>query len=67
MPNPRNTIMKSNTEKILYSRREAAAALGVCTLTLDKLVQRGELVPKRVGSRVLFTFAELERFASVTA
>lgn len=53
------------TEKILYSRKEAAAALGVCTLTVDKLVQRGELKPRRVGDRVLFTITELQRFAGV--
>jgi excisionase family DNA binding protein len=55
------------TEKILYSRREAAAALGVCTLTVDHLVQRGELTPRKIGSRVMFSSAELLRFAGVTA
>jgi hypothetical protein len=54
------------TEKILYSRREAAA-LGVCTLTIDHLVQRGELTPRKIGSRVLFSSAELLRLAGVTA
>jgi excisionase family DNA binding protein len=55
------------TEKILYSRREAAAALGVCTLTIDHLVKRGELTPRKIGSRVMFSSAELLRFAGVTA
>lgn len=57
-----------NTDtKILYSRREAAQMLGVCTLTIDKLVQRGELQPKRVGDRPMFSRVELERFAGVRA
>jgi excisionase family DNA binding protein len=55
------------TEKILYSRREAAQLLGICTLTVDKLVQRGELTPKRIGDRVMFSKKELARFAGVTA
>jgi len=54
-------------EKLLYSRREAAAALGCCILTVDNLVKRGELKPRYVGSRVMFTSAELLKFAGVTA
>lgn len=49
--------------KLLYSRKEAAALLGVCTLTVDHLVQRGELKPRYVGSRVMFASQELLRFA----
>lgn len=52
------------TDKILYSRREAAAALGVCVLTVDKLVRCGELKPRRIGDRVMFTYEELQRFAA---
>ena len=54
-----------NTEKLLYSRKEAAAALGVCVLTVDHLVQRGELTPRYIGSRVMFSTQELLRFAGV--
>ena len=55
------------TDKLLYSRKEAAAALGVCVLTVDNLVKRGELKPRRVGDRVMFSGAELLRFAGMTA
>jgi excisionase family DNA binding protein len=55
--------MSPKIEKLLYSRREAAAALGVCLPTLDSIVRRGELKPRKVGARILFTPAELQRFA----
>jgi Helix-turn-helix domain len=56
--------MEAKIEKLLYSRREAAAALGVCLPTLDAIVRRGELKPRKIGARrVLFTPVELRRFA----
>jgi excisionase family DNA binding protein len=57
--------MPTKIEKLLYSRREAAAALGCCLLTIDHLVQRGKLSPVRVGIRVMFSSQELLRFAGV--
>jgi excisionase family DNA binding protein len=48
---------------LFYSRKEVAAMLGVCLPTLDAMVQRGELQPRHVGSRVLFSRAVLARFA----
>jgi excisionase family DNA binding protein len=59
--------MSPKTEKLLYSRAEAAQMLGVCSVTLWKLIQRGELTPKYVGDRPMFSRAELERFAGVSA
>jgi excisionase family DNA binding protein len=53
-------------DKLLYSRKEAAATLGVCTVTLDSLVRRGELKPTRIGDRVMFSRTELARFAGET-
>jgi excisionase family DNA binding protein len=53
------------TEKLLHSRKETAAMLGVCLPTLDKLVHRGKLKPRRIGARVLFSRTELQRFAGV--
>jgi len=55
------------TNKLLYSRREAAQLLGICLPSLDSLVKRGELKPRYVGCRVMFSSAELLRFAGVTA
>ena len=49
--------------KILLSRREAAALLSISLRTLDALVLRKELVPRRIGRRSLFQRQALERFA----
>lgn len=46
----------------LSSRVDAARLLGISLRTLDRLVDAGELVPIRVGRRVLFELADLERF-----
>ena len=51
-------------EKILLDRKTTASVLGGISLrTLDGLVASGELKPTRVGRRVLFRRADLERFA----
>ena len=50
-------------KKILISKRESAQLLGLCVRTMEELVRRGELVPRRIGRRVLFRREELERFA----
>ena len=50
-------------EKILISKKETATALGLSIRTIDYLIKRGELIPKRVGARVLFRRDELTRFA----
>ncbi len=55
------------TKKLLYSRKEAANLLGICLPSLDNLVKRGKLQPRYVGSRVMFSSAELLRFAGMTA
>lgn len=57
--------MTTKTEKLLYSRAEAAKLLGVCSVTVWKLVQRGELQPRYVGDRPMFSLTELQRFAGV--
>ncbi len=48
--------------KILMSKQESAQALGLCIRTMEELVRRGELTPKRIGRRVPFRREELERF-----
>lgn len=48
--------------KLALSRVEAAKALGVSTVTLDRLTERGLLRPSRATRRPLFPVWELERF-----
>jgi len=51
-------------DKILLSRTEAAAALGVSTRSLDYLIRTGGLVSRRIGRKRLVAWTELKRFAS---
>lgn len=46
---------------LLVDRRETARLLGVCPNTVSNLQRRGELVPVRIGARVLFDIADLHR------
>ncbi len=48
--------------KLALSRVEAARALGLSTVTLDRLTERGLLHPSRATRRPLFPVWELERF-----
>lgn len=48
---------------LLVSRKQAAEALSVSVPTLCALIQRGLLRPVRIGSRVLLSWSELQRFA----
>lgn len=54
---------RSQVEKLLYDRREAAAALSISTRTLDYFLANGRLKARRVGRKVLIPRAELLRFA----
>jgi excisionase family DNA binding protein len=51
-------------ERLAYSVREAAAALGVSSRTIVREIQRGHLRAARVGKRVLVPQSELERLIS---
>ena len=50
-------------DSLLVSRKDAAAALGICLRTLDYLILSKELMPRRIGRRVMFERSALERFA----
>ena len=50
-------------ERILMSKREAAAALGLSVRTLESLIAAKELRSVRIGRRRMIPHAELERFA----
>lgn len=57
----------SQYERLLFCKKDAAALLSISVDLLNDLVLRGELRPTRAGSRVLFSRAELERFAGAAA
>ena len=63
---PTASLAVSIEHKFLLSRDEAAQCLDICTKTLDKLVSTGEIHARRIGGRILFSRAELQRFAEVT-
>jgi excisionase family DNA binding protein len=52
------------TEKLLYSRKEAAQLLNVSYITVDRLVKAHKLPCRRLGRRVLFTLADLQAFTA---
>jgi hypothetical protein len=58
---------KTDTSKLLYTRRESAYLLSISTVSLDRLIKRGELRPTKVGGRVMIAPAELTRFATGAA
>ncbi|NRB76673.1 MAG: helix-turn-helix domain-containing protein [Verrucomicrobiales bacterium] len=49
------------------SRREAAEALGISTVTIDRLTARGLLNPSRATRRPLYPVTEVERFLRETS
>jgi len=59
----------SNTpaHKLALTREEAADALGVCAITIDRLAKRGLLVPSRATRRPLYPIWEIERFLRETS
>ena len=50
--------------KLLYSRRDAASALGISQWMLRKLTHNGELRTTSIGSRVMYSDDELRRFVT---
>ena len=53
--------------KLALSRAEAAEALGISPVTLDRLTQRGLLKPSRATRRPLYPVWEIERFLRDTS
>ena len=51
------------SEPILLDKKAAATLLSVSVRTVDNLISRRELVPRRVGRRVLIPRQALEQFA----
>lgn len=52
--------------KLALSREEAAQALGISVVTIDRLVKRKLLKPNLATRRPLFTVKEIERFLAET-
>jgi hypothetical protein len=60
-----NNSTKPEIEKInrlAYTTREAAAALGIDRVTLWRLTQRGLIRANRATRRPLYAISEIERF-----
>lgn len=53
--------MQNASERMAYSRQEAATLIGVGLGTIERLVSSGELRCKRVGRRVLIPRGALEK------
>lgn len=51
-------------DKLLVSRREAAARLSISERAIDYLIASRALSTKRIGARVLIPVADLRRFAN---
>ena len=55
-------ISKKGQIKLAFTRQEAAAALGVSPMTLDRWTRRRLICPIRANRRPLYALAESERF-----
>lgn len=53
----------SDSERLLYPRREAAFKLGISVRSLDYLIAGKHIRAQRLAKRVLIHHRELERFA----
>jgi len=58
------TIGTNGLSKLLLSRYEAAEQLGLCTRSLDWLIETGKVAIIRIGRRVLIPAGKLQEFAS---
>ena len=54
------------SKPLALNRKQAANAIGISVVTLDRLVARGLLRPSRGCRRPLFSIRELERFLQIT-
>jgi excisionase family DNA binding protein len=53
----------SATDKVLYTKREAAQLLSISVRSLDYLIVSQELPARRIGRRVLVHRDSIEQFA----
>jgi excisionase family DNA binding protein len=50
--------------KLLFTKEEAAHALGICSRTVHTIIGRGELQTRRIGKKVLIPRASLVKYAA---
>ena len=60
---PKRRPQPERVEKFLYSKAEAAYALGVSKRSIEYLISAQKLETRRIGSRVLIPADALRRFA----
>lgn len=60
---PKHRPQPERVEKFLYSKAEAAYALGVSKRSIEYLISGQQLETRRIGSRVLIPADALRRFA----
>ena len=60
------TLPSAGLPKLGLTRVEAAQALGVSAVTVDRLTKRGLLRPSRATRRPIYSIHELERFLQAT-
>ena len=58
-----NLKLAVTLSKLLYTKKEAAAALSISVRTLDSMISRKELVSRKIGARRLVPRSALEAFA----
>ena len=61
-----NSAPSAAVPKLALTRTEAASALGLSAVTIDRLTKRGLLRPSRAARRPLFAVCEIERFLKAT-
>jgi hypothetical protein len=57
----------TNQNKLALTRSEAAQAIGVSPITIDRLAKRGLIHPSRATRRPLYPIGEIERFLRETS
>lgn len=62
----KNLTTSAGVSKLALTRKEAASALGVSAVTVDRLTKRGLLKPSRAIRRPLFAVSEIKRFLKAT-
>jgi predicted site-specific integrase-resolvase len=62
----KNFTTSAGVPKLALTRKEAASALGISAVTIDRLTARGLLEPSRASRRPLFPVFEIERFLKAT-
>jgi hypothetical protein len=64
VPVRKSPALDKTLTKRLYTMKEAAHSLGMSTISVRRLVDRGLLKPNLALRRLLFPAAELDRFAN---